>query len=159
MLDLEDIEILPESMPPAVTESAPTWMIVVAVAIVLAIAALIVRALVTSSKEGTGKTNPLDVARDEFLRISNSLSKPGIEESFPTLIHAWANDQLAHRAELPSKVVDEMTSARDLVAPHCYQPASRWHNEIDPDSILSSLASSLEIDVLNSQKGGQTSDA
>lgn len=159
MLDLEDIEILPESMPPPATDSTPVWMVVVALAIILVIAAFIVRALVSNPKKSPASTNPLDRARNELLRISQSLTNPGVAESFPTIIHAWANDQLEHRSALPEKTVADITSARDLVAPHCYLPATRWRNDIQPESILASLASSLEIDITNDRKGGLTNDA
>lgn len=159
MLELEDIEILPESLPPPATDSAPMWMVVVAVAIILVIAALIIRALVSNAKKSSNNASPLDHARAEFLRVTKSLTNPSIAESFPTIIHAWANDQLAQSTALPDKVVAEITNARDRLAPYCYQPATRWHNEIHPNPILASLASSLDIDLPDNQKGGQASDA
>jgi len=159
MLELEDIEILPESLPPPATDSAPTWMVVVAVAIIIVIAALIIRALASNAKKSPNNTSPLVHARAEFSRITESLTNPNIAESFPTIIHSWANEQLAQRASLPDIVVAEITTTRDLVAPHCYQPSTRWRNEIDPNSIITSLASALDVDMTDQQKGGQPNNA
>ena len=159
MLELEDIEILPESMPPPATESAPVWTIVAAVVIVLLIAALVARALTANAKKGPDHANALDRARNEFLQISQSLDQPTVAESLPTVIHAWAEKQLDQKNALPENLVTEMTRTRDLLSPFRYQPAARWHQEIDSNAILGSLASALKVEFTPDQKGGRTSDA
>ena len=159
MLNLEDIEILPESMPPPATESAPVWTIVAAVAIVLLIAALVVRALMTNSKKAANQADALDSARNAFLQISQSLDQPTVAESLPTVIHSWAEHHLEQKSTLPENLVAEMTRTRDLLAPFRYQPALRWRQEIDPDAVLGTLASALNVELTPNQKGGKKRDA
>ena len=145
MLELEDI--IEPPLPPA-SDAPSAWSIVAAVVVLALIGWLVVRALLPNKRTKTDAAAPLDIARHGLKDIESTTSESAQTDSFPTLIHAWAKDALAHREQLPQAVVAELEHAEQLVAPYCYQPQTRWMTHLNRDEILASLHAVID------EKGG-----